>query len=140
MKSHIFIKPCITQVSCNMDASAQVDSNFCSITKIVSEFGLKRKISHGRRQFTQEEHEKLKLICKLGRLNVSDTSTLLGDSSINHPDCDTFQNSSQSSYAELSRLKKQEQFLDELLNGIMNSTADVDNYLMKALLLYAGRE
>ncbi len=71
---------------------------------------------------------------------MSDTSTLLGDSSINHPDCDTFQNSSEYSHVELNRLKKQEQFLDELLNEIMNSTIDLDDYLMKALLLYAGRE
>jgi hypothetical protein len=123
-----------------MDASAQVDSDFCSITKIVSEFGLKRKNSHGRRQFTQEEYKKLKLICKLGRLNVSDSSTSLGESSINNPDCDTVQNSPELIDAEICRLKKQEQLLDDLLDEILNSSVDMDNYLMKALLLYAERE
>jgi len=140
MKSYIFIQPSITQVSCDIDASVQVGSNFCSISQIVSDFGVKQKITRGRRQFTQEECKKLKLISKLGKLNVSDTGTLLGDSSNNNPDCDTFQNSDESSEAEICRLKKQEQLLDELLNEIMNSTIDLDDYLMKALLLYAGRE
>lgn len=140
MKSHIFIKPCITQVSCDIDASAQVSLNFCSISNIVSESGLNRKISYGCRQFTQEEYKKLKLISKLGRLNVSDTSTLLGDSSIDNPDFSTFQDSLEPIDAEICKLKKQEHLLDDLLDEILNSTVDLDNYLMKALLLYAERE
>jgi hypothetical protein len=106
----------------------------------VSESGLNRKISYGRRQFTQEEYKKLKLISKLGRLNVSDTSTLLGDSSIDNPDFSTFQDSLEPIDAEICKLKKQEHLLDDLLDEILNSTVDLDNYLMKALLIYAERE
>ena len=106
MKSYKFIKPSIRQVSCYIDASAQVGSKFCSIAEIVSDFGVKLKISRGRRKFTQEEHEKLRLISRLGKPNVSDNGILLGDSSNNNPDCDTFQNSHESSEAGICTLKK----------------------------------
>jgi len=67
---------------------------------------------------------------------VSDTSTLLGDSSTDNPDFGNFQGILQPIDAEICKLKKQEHLLDEILNSIV----DLDNYLMKVTLLYIERE
>ncbi|MDA7533017.1 hypothetical protein N8616_01500 [Verrucomicrobia bacterium] len=140
MKSHIFIAPCILKISYGMDMSAQVDSICFSISKLESEFGLQQSPSHDRRQYTQEEYNKLKLICLLVKLGLSDTSKLLSDSSVDNPDSITLEDGPEPIDAEICKLKKQEHLLDDLLDEILNSSVDMDNYLMEALLLYAERE
>jgi hypothetical protein len=140
MKSHIFIAPCILKISLDTDMSAQVDSINFSISKLESEFGLQQSPLHDRRQYTQEEYNKSKLICLLGKLSLRDASKLLSESSIDNPESILLQDSPEPIDAEICKLKKQEHLLDDLLDEILNSSVDMDNYLMKALLLYAERE